>query len=183
MQRSTSVPRNLRSHARAASAASASDAMLDYALMAGSVCIRARPQSPTVLRVRFVATDRELRILFEQATDGRVQAFELCRLDYRTLAAGCVRHDPATFVIAATDHDKLFYEIYCLPTDIPRNVWLGLFKFKHVLVTPFFAQIRSRPSSICSGASDDIDAVRYAMHAVCEVTESDSYATVSKCTD
>ena len=175
MRRSTSVPKNLRSHARAASAArAASDAIPDYALMAGSVSIRALPQSTKVMRVRFVATDRELRILFEQATDGRVQAFELCRLDYRTLAAGCVRHDPATFVIAATDNDKLFYEIYCLPTDIPRNVWLGLFKFKHVLMTPFFTQIRSRRSSDCSGASDDADAVRYAMHAVCEVTESGS---------
>jgi hypothetical protein len=175
MRRSTSVPKNLRSHARAASAARAArDAMPDYALMAGSVSIRALPQSTKVMRVRFVATDHELRILFEQATQGRVQAFELCRLDYRTLAAGCVRHDPATFVIAATDNDKLFYEIYCLPTDIPRNVWLGLFKFKHVLMTPFFTQIRSRRSSDCSGAPDDADAVRYAMHAVCEVTESGS---------
>jgi hypothetical protein len=169
MRRSTSVPKNLRSDAHAAR-----DAMPDYALMAGSVSIRALPQSTKVMRVRFVATDHELRILFEQPTDGRVQAFELCRLDYRTLAAGCVRDHPATFVIAATDHDKLFYEIYCLPTDIPRNVWLGLFKFKHVLMTPFFTQIRSRRSSDCSGAPDDADAVRYAMHAVCEVTESDS---------
>jgi hypothetical protein len=107
-------------------------------------------------------------------THGRVQAFELCRLDYCTLAAGCLRNDPTTFVIAAIDSDKLFHEIYCLPMDIPRNVWMGLFNFKHVLMTPFFTQIRSRRSSDCSGAPDDADAVRYAMQAVGEEIESES---------
>jgi hypothetical protein len=183
MRRSASVPRNLRSDAHAARAAraagaasaarAASDALLGKALMSGSVLIRALPQSTKVMRVQFVATERELRILFEQATDGLVQAFELCRLDYRTLAAGCVQNDPAMFVIAATDHDKLFYEIYCVSPDISRNVWLGFFRFKHVLMTSIFVQNQSRRSSDCSGASYDADAVRYAIQTVREATDSE----------
>jgi hypothetical protein len=173
MRRSASVPKYLRSkidHPRAASVASA--AVPGNALVSGSVLIRALPQSAKVMRVQFVATDRELQIRFEQATDGRVQAFELCRLDYRTLAAGTIRNHPATFVIAAIHHDKLFHEIYCSPTDVPCNVWLGLFRFKHVSMTYIFAQNKSRRSSCCSCASDDADVARFAMQAVGEVSES-----------
>jgi hypothetical protein len=147
MRHSASVPRSLHSsfrgkRASAVSPPSTASTVTPAApaapagLVAGSVLIRAAPHASKVMSVQFVAAAHELRIRFIQLTDGRVHAFELCRLDYRTLAAGWFWDDPAMFVLAATDHNQLFHEIYCYPTDVPRNAWLRVFEGKRMRSMP-----------------------------------------------
>jgi hypothetical protein len=150
MRHCASVPRSLHSSFRGkrasavsppstastVTAAAAAAPAAPAGLVAGSVLIRAAPHATKVMSVQFVAAAHELRIRFMQLTDGQVHAFELCRLDYRTLAAGWFWDDPAMFVLAATDHNQLFHEIYCYPTDVPRNTWLRVFEGKRMRSMP-----------------------------------------------
>ena len=175
MRRSASVPKgfhSLRGTGRARRDSAASSASRGEALLSGSVLIRATPESTKVMRVQFAAMDGELRIRFTQVTDSRTQAFELCRLDYRTLAVGWFRDDPAMFILAATDHDKLFHEIYCYPTDVSRNIWLGVLKSKYAIVVPMFLKnMRIKRSDAAAGAHETADTFGHVINAVCEVTD------------
>ena len=174
MRRSASVPKGFHSLRgttayRARRDSPASSASLGESLLSGSVLIRATPESTKVMRVQFVAMDGELRIRFTQVTDSRIQAFELCRLDYRTLAVGWFRDDPAMFILAATDHDKLFHEIYCYPTDVSRNVWLGVLKSNYAIVVPMFLKnMRIKRSDATAGAHETADSLGHVMHSVLE---------------
>ena len=172
MRRSSSVPKgfhSLRGTGRARRDSAASSASLGEALLSGSVLIRATPGATKVMRVQFVAMRGELLIRFTQVTDGRVQAFELCRLDYRTLAAGWFWDDPAMFILAATDHGKLFCEIYCYPTDVPRDVCLVVLESNHVVMMPFYQRLKR--SDATAGAHETADTFGHVINAVCEVTE------------
>ncbi len=126
------------------------------------------------MRVQFVARRGELLIRFMQVADadGQVQVFELCRLDYRTLASGWFWHDNAMFILAATDHGKLFHEIYCYPTDVPRDVWLGVLESNRVVMMPFYQRLKR--SDATAGAHETTDTLGHVINAVSEVTEFDS---------
>jgi len=172
MRRSASLPNSFHAldgtgRARRDSAASA--ASRAEALLSDSVLIRATPGATKVMRVQFVAMRGELLIRFTQVTDGRVQAFELCRLDCRTLVAGWFWDDPAMFILAATDHGKLFCEIYCYPTDVPRDVWLGVLESNHVVMMPFYQRLNRSVDT--ADAHDTAHTFGHLINTVCEVTD------------
>ena len=175
MPRSSSVPKgfhSLRGTGRARRDSAGSSASLGEALLSGSVLIRATPESTKVMRVQFVAMHGELRISFTQVTDSCTQSFELCRLDYRTLAVGWFRDDPAMFILAATHNDKLFHEIYCYPTDVSRNLWLGVLKSNNAIVVPMFLKnMRIKYCVNATGAHETDHTFGHVINAVREVTE------------
>jgi hypothetical protein len=150
MRHSVSVPSRLHLSFRGKTASASRHGA---ELVAGSVVIRAAPHATKVMSVQFVTAAHELKIRFMQLTDGRVHAFELCRLDYRTLAAGWFWDDPTMFVLAVTDHGQLLHEIYCYPTDVTRNSWLRVFEGKRMQSMPIvgprlLVDIRGSPQKI-----------------------------------
>lgn len=143
MRHSASVPHNFHSavHAQRRPAACTEPS--------GFVVLRAARGASKAMRVQFVAAAGALIIRLVQDADGQRHAFDLCRLDYRTLAAGWFWDDPAAFVLAAAHDGRLYHEIYCYPADASRNAWLRVFEAKRVMSTPLFDNDRrlARPSA------------------------------------
>jgi hypothetical protein len=69
-------------------------------------------------------------------------------------------------VLAATDDGKLFCEIYCYPTDVPRDVWLGVLESNHVVMMPFYQRLKR--SDATAGAHETADSLGHVIHRVLE---------------
>ena len=111
--------------------------------MVGTIMARDTLQSsPMVLHLN--AGSHSLRVVLKQLTNGQVHSFVVAEINYADLITGWIWEDRNTFLLAQAIQGKTYDEIYCYPTDVPRNEWLKFFEKHRVPTMPFFLNKNNR---------------------------------------